>query len=39
VIVKDALVDPNFASEASAYPVGFRGLMALPIIFFGVLSD
>jgi len=35
VIVKDALVDPNFASEASAYPVGFRGLMALPIIFFG----
>jgi GAF domain-containing protein len=35
VIVRDALEDPRFASEASAYPVEFHGLMALPIIFFG----
>src|SRR5205807_4557599 len=35
VIVNDALVDANFASEASAYHVRFCGLMALPIIFFG----
>jgi two-component system, sensor histidine kinase PdtaS len=35
VIVNDALADANFASEASAYPVTCRGLMALPIIFFG----
>src|SRR5262249_4231676 len=35
VIVSDALEDANFASEASAYHVEFRGLMALPIIFFG----
>lgn len=35
VIVNDALEDENFASEASAYHIAFRGLMALPIIFFG----
>ena len=35
VIVRDALEDPPFVSEASAYPVEFHGLMALPIIFFG----
>jgi GAF domain-containing protein len=35
LIVNDALTDPNFAFEARAYPVDFRGLIALPIIFFG----
>lgn len=35
LLVKDALTDANFASEASAYPADFHGLMSLPIIFFG----
>jgi GAF domain-containing protein len=35
LIVNDALTDPNFAFEARAYPVDFRGLIALPIILFG----
>jgi two-component sensor histidine kinase len=32
----DALADPRFAEEASAYPTPYRGLMAMPIIFFTV---
>jgi GAF domain-containing protein len=35
LLVSDALSDRNFASEACAYPTDLRGLMALPIIFFG----
>lgn len=35
LIVADALTDANFALEARAYHIDFRGLMALPIIFFG----
>jgi GAF domain-containing protein len=35
LVVNDVLTDANFASEARAYPVDFRGLIALPIIFFG----
>ncbi|GCE11456.1 sensor histidine kinase [Tengunoibacter tsumagoiensis] len=35
LIVNDALTDANFSSEAHAYHTDFRGLMALPIIFFG----
>lgn len=35
LVVNDALTDPNFAFEARAYPVDFRGLLALPVIFFG----
>jgi two-component system, sensor histidine kinase PdtaS len=35
LLVNDALSDTNFASEARAYPTDLRGLMALPVIFFG----
>jgi GAF domain-containing protein len=35
LILNDVLGDENFASEARAYYADFRGLMALPIIFFG----
>ncbi|HTI14951.1 MAG TPA: GAF domain-containing protein [Dictyobacter sp.] len=35
LILEDALVDENYASEARVYHTDFRGLMALPIIFFG----
>ena len=35
LLVSDALSDTNYASEACAYPTDLRGLMALPIIFFG----
>ena len=33
---EDALADPRFAEEASAYPIPYRGLLAMPIIFFTV---
>jgi two-component sensor histidine kinase len=33
--VYDALTDANFATEARAYSISYRGLMAVPIIFFG----
>lgn len=36
LILSDALSDPNFASEAMAYQSSFRGLMVLPVIFFGI---
>jgi len=32
--VADALADPRFAEEASAYSTPYRGLLAMPIIFF-----
>ncbi len=35
LIIHDALTDANFASEARAYHTDFRGLLAVPIIFFG----
>jgi two-component system, sensor histidine kinase PdtaS len=35
LLVRDTLADPAFASEARAYGPEYRGLMALPIIFFG----
>ncbi len=35
LLLNDALTDPDFAFEARAYHTDFRGLMALPIIFFG----
>jgi two-component sensor histidine kinase len=34
--VEDALDDQRFAEEASAYPTPYRGLLAMPIIFFTV---
>lgn len=34
--VFDALVDERFRDEASAYPTPYRGLLAMPIIFFTV---
>jgi two-component sensor histidine kinase len=34
--VEDALADPRFAEEASAWPTPYRGLLAMPIIFFTV---
>jgi two-component sensor histidine kinase len=34
--VADALADQRFAEEASAYPTPYRGLLAMPIIFFTV---
>ncbi len=33
---EDALADPRFAEEASAWPAAYRGLLAMPIIFFTV---
>lgn len=35
LLVRDALADPHFSPEARIYSVGYRGLMAVPIIFFG----
>ncbi len=35
LLVRDALADSQFSSEASAYTHEYRGLMAVPIIFFG----
>ena len=35
LLVYDALADAQFSSEASAYTHEYRGLMAVPIIFFG----
>jgi two-component sensor histidine kinase len=34
--IEDALADPRFAEEASAWPAPYRGLLAMPIIFFTV---
>lgn len=34
LLVHDALADPRFAQEASAYGTGYRGLLSVPIIFF-----
>jgi two-component sensor histidine kinase len=35
LLVCDALSDPNWAMEAQAYSVGYRGVLAVPMIFFG----
>lgn len=35
LLVRDALADGQFATEARAYGPEYRGLMALPIIYFG----
>ena len=35
LLVRDALADAHFSSEASAYTQQYHGLMAVPIIFFG----
>lgn len=35
LLVRDALADAHFSNEASAYNSEYRGLMAVPIIFFG----
>ena len=35
LLVRDAIADPHFASEARAYGPEYRGLIVLPIIFFG----
>lgn len=35
LLVRDALTDPNFAAEAHACGPEYRGLLAVPIIFFG----
>jgi len=35
LLVRDTLADASFASEARAYGPEYRGLMALPVIFFG----
>ncbi len=35
LLVRDAGADAQFSSEASAYTQAYRGLMAVPIIFFG----
>lgn len=35
LLVRDTLAEATFASEARAYGPEYRGLMALPIIFFG----
>src|SRR5205807_4496945 len=35
LLVYDALADANFATEAHAYSISYRGLMTVPIIFFG----
>jgi two-component sensor histidine kinase len=32
--IEDTLADPLFAEESSAYPTAYRGLLAMPIIFF-----
>jgi two-component sensor histidine kinase len=33
---RDASTDPQFATECTAYPTPFRGLLSMPIIFFTV---
>ena len=33
LLVRDALADPHFSSEASAYTHEYHGLMAIPVIF------
>lgn len=35
LLVRDTLVEASFAAEARAYGPEYRGLLALPIIFFG----
>src|SRR2546426_7188101 len=35
LLVRDALADPQFATEVRAYNSEYHGLMAIPIIFFG----
>jgi two-component sensor histidine kinase/putative methionine-R-sulfoxide reductase with GAF domain len=35
LLVYDALSDTHFATEARAYDISYRGLMAVPVIFFG----
>src|SRR5436853_1705638 len=35
LLARDAMADAQFSSEASAYTHEYRGLMAVPIIFFG----
>jgi GAF domain-containing protein/anti-sigma regulatory factor (Ser/Thr protein kinase) len=35
LLVRDALADPQFASEVRTYSTDYHGLMAVPIIFFG----
>ncbi|HZU68010.1 MAG TPA: GAF domain-containing protein [Ktedonobacteraceae bacterium] len=35
LLVRDAIADQHFASEARAYGPEYRGLIVLPIIFFG----
>jgi two-component system, sensor histidine kinase PdtaS len=35
LLVYDALADPNLATEAQAYKGGYRGLLAVPVIYFG----
>ncbi len=35
LLVRDAIADPHFASEARAYGPEYRGLIVVPIIFFG----
>jgi len=36
LLIADALADPRCVAEASAYPTPYRGLLAMPIIFFTV---
>ncbi len=36
LLVEDALADPRYAPEANAYPTPYRGLLAMPIIFFNI---
>jgi two-component sensor histidine kinase len=36
LLIPDATADPMFAAEANAYPTPYRGLLAMPIIFFTV---
>ena len=38
LLVRDALTDANFAAEARACGPEYRGLLALPIIFFGTVE-
>ena len=39
LLVRDALTDSAFAMEARSYGPEYRGLMALPIIFFGTVES
>src|SRR5258708_19933149 len=38
LLVRDALTDANFAAEACACGPEYRGLLAVPIIFFGTVE-